>query len=78
MFKFYFDGKKLCTYKKPEQEIKHFFLLLCMKQGQAKKSKTIINEYLFPTDETFADKWCPSDYDFLQFDGKIMKDYKVW
>ena len=29
----------------------------------------------FSTDETYAADWCPSDYDFLQFDGKVMKDY---
>ena len=32
--------------------------------------------FFFSTDETLSEDWCPSDYDFLQFDGKIMKDYK--
>lgn len=26
-------------------------------------------------DEAISVDWCPSDYDFLQFDGKIMKNY---
>merc|ERR1712083_596780 len=49
--------------------------LLRQSTRSTKQLLTAAPYQLILEDETYSAKWCPSDYDFLQFDGKVMKDY---